>query len=99
MDFEYVTPCGEDCRNCNEYRNGACSGCAETDGKCIKMWDNGCYVYACCKEHNAPICGLCREFPCEWLITKGSRNPDIVRHQTALAAAYKEQFGETEKKN
>ncbi len=88
MDFGCITPCGEDCRLCVHYKSGECKGCKATDGRCVKMWENGCYVYKCCAEHGVPFCGLCGEFPCEWLITKGSWNPNVVEHQKELAEQY-----------
>jgi hypothetical protein len=27
-------------------------------------------IYECCEEHNAYFCGICAEFPCEWIINK-----------------------------
>lgn len=33
-------------------------------------------------------CGLCVEFPCEWLPQKGTWNPNIVEHLTELADLY-----------
>ena len=89
IDFKNITPCGENCELCEHKSNNGCQGCKETDGKCVKMWKDGCYVYKCCIEHDVPFCGLCKEFPCKWLVTKGNWNPNIVKHQTFLAKEYK----------
>lgn len=87
-DFKNITPCGENCASCEHLISGECHGCKTTEGRCVKMWDDGCYVFACCGEHNVPFCGLCREFPCEWLVTKGNWSGRIVEHQILLADQY-----------
>lgn len=90
IDFSRITPCGENCDACRRKADGECKGCLETDGKCVKMWEKECYVFQCCKKHNAPFCGLCGEFPCKWLLEKGSWNPNIVSHQQNLAKIFLE---------
>lgn len=87
-DFSKITPCGENCSVCVHKTAGQCRGCLETDGKCVKMWENECYVFNCCKKHNVPFCGLCGDFPCKWLAEEGSWNPGIVLHQQNLAGLY-----------
>ncbi len=93
MDFEQITPCGENCAGCRRYRSeGACEGCRETEGRCVKMWENGCAIYACCLEHRVHFCGLCETFPCPWLTEKiGSWNPDGIRNLERLAELYRAQ--------
>ena len=90
LNFSQVTPCGENCAVCQYKINGDCRGCLETDGRCVKMWEKECYVFQCCKKHSVPFCGLCGELPCQWLLEKGSWNPDIVAHQQSLAEIYLE---------
>lgn len=68
-DFEYITPCGGDCRSCEHY-NSDCAGCRSNGGKCVGMWENGCRIFECCQQHNALFCGICGKFPCEWLKDK-----------------------------
>lgn len=41
-----------------------------SEGKCVKLWTNGCDIYRCCEEHNAYFCGICCEFPCNWIVSK-----------------------------
>lgn len=89
MDFSEITPCGENCHNCGHKKNNECKGCLEAHGKCVKMWESDCYVFKCCEEHMVKFCGLCCDFPCNWLLEKGSWNPDIVAHQKKLALEYK----------
>lgn len=66
-DFRNITPCGGNCTGCGYYKKGECTGCIVNGGKCVSMWENGCAIYDCCKKHEALFCGLCSEFPCEWL--------------------------------
>lgn len=54
-DFSKITPC---------------VGCRENGGKCVKMWENECRIFKCCEEHDAFFCGLCRDFPCEYIKSK-----------------------------
>ncbi len=50
---------------------GICQGCIESDGHCMEWTQsNGCPIHKCAREHNVQFCGLCKEFPCEWLIKK-----------------------------
>lgn len=71
---------------------GIFKGCIETNGQC-KEWvqSNGCPIFKCAKEHHVKFCGLCSDFPCEWLVNKVVWNPDIVSHLTWLAKQYHEQ--------
>jgi len=89
IDFTTVTPCGECCVGCQKKENGFCAGCIESDGNC-KEWtqSGGCPIFKCAKEHQAPFCGLCDSFPCEWLPKKVSWNPHIVEDLQKLAAVY-----------
>ncbi len=66
-----AVPCGGECTGCGHYAKD-CEGCRKTDGK-VAMWDSGCEIYRCAKEHNAYICGLCNEFPCNWLRSQVTR--------------------------
>lgn len=94
MDFEKLSPCGENCGECRYIRTGECRGCRETGGKCVKMWEHGCAIYACCSEHQVHFCGLCPEFPCPWLIEKiSSWNPEGIQNLQNLADLYKAQTG------
>ena len=67
VDFNRLTPCGGDCRHCPCYKTGECSGCLVTGGIFVSYWQNCCRICPCCKEHNVKFCGLCPEFPCDWL--------------------------------
>ena len=42
------------------------------------------------REHNVQFCGLCKEFPCEWLIKKIVWRPKAVEELTELANLYYE---------
>lgn len=69
-DFSKITPCGGSCETCGFFRDGGCVGCRENGGKCVKMWENECRIFRCCEEHGAFFCGLCRDFPCEYIESK-----------------------------
>ena len=89
MDFSTTTACGECCVGCSKKIAGDCPGCIEADGR-VPEWEGSgrCKIHACCKEHNACFCGICREFPCEKLPQMISWNPDIVQHLSSLRDEY-----------
>lgn len=88
-DFEHITPCGGDCRVCTHY-GADCAGCLSNGGKCVGMWENGCRIFECCQEHNAPFCGVCGEFPCEWLTNKiGEWDKGGIDRLARLAEEYR----------
>jgi len=93
IDFTKITPCGECCVGCQKKENGTCEGCIESDGNC-KEWtrSNGCPIYKCAKNHNVQFCGLCCEFPCEWLPHKVTWNPDIIKHLSNLTRIYIDEY-------
>ena len=92
MDFKKVTPCGENCDDCRYKASGGCRGCLETEGRCVKMWENGCAIYTCCREHRVQFCGLCEHFPCAWLTEKITAwNPDGIENLRCLAKSFRTQ--------
>lgn len=70
INFAKIPPCGGNCEGCGHFQSGECAGCIKTGGKCVKMWDNGCEIFSCCEKQGVKFCGLCGEFPCEWLKSK-----------------------------
>lgn len=91
IDFTVITACGECCVGCKKKENGMCKGCIESDGHCEEWAQSGtCPIYQCAKEHNVQFCGLCEEFPCEWLIQKVVWRPNVVEELTELASLYYE---------
>jgi len=66
--------------------------CIESDGHCVE-WEqsNGCPIHKCTREHNVQFCGLCKEFPCEWLIQKVVWRQNVVEELTELANLYRQQ--------
>lgn len=58
-----------------------------------KEWagSKGCPIHKCAKQHKVQFCGLCHEFPCDWLIEKVTWNPNIVGELTSLAKIYHSQ--------
>lgn len=91
IDFNNITPCGECCDGCQYKIEGKCKGCRQAEGKFVKMWSNGCDIYKCCVEHKVYFCGLCKEFPCQWLIKKiGEWNSHGIENLKALAKQYKD---------
>lgn len=93
MDFSKITACGECCIGCKKKDEGLCGGCIETDGNC-QEWtqSNGCPIHKCARKHYIQFCGLCNEFPCEWLTQKITWNTNVVEHLNNLASLYKEKL-------
>lgn len=92
INFLTITPCGECCTGCSKKKEGICNGCIETEGQC-KEWaqSNGCPIYKCAHENSVQFCGLCDNFPCDWLVNKVVWNPNIVNHLSHLAQLYHKQ--------
>ena len=92
IGFTTVTACGECCVGCKKKEDGICQGCIESDGHCVE-WEqsNGCPIHKCTREHNVQFCGLCKEFPCEWLILKVVWRQNVVEELTELANLYRQQ--------
>ncbi len=91
-DFSLITACGECCVGCTKKKDGICPGCIEAEGKVPEWAESGiCRVYACCREHDALFCGLCREFPCERLPQMIPWNAEIVNHLSELRDVYNAQ--------
>ena len=68
IDFTTITACGECCVGCKKKEDGICQGCIESDGYCMEWTQsNGCPIHKCAREHKVQFCGLCEEFPCDWL--------------------------------
>lgn len=92
IDFSSITACGECCVGCKKIENGICKGCIDSDGNC-EEWaqSKGCPIHKCAKEHSVQFCGLCREFPCDWLIQKIYWRKNVIEELTALADLYRQQ--------
>lgn len=87
-----ITACGENCTGCLKKADGRCKGCIETDGHCEEWAGSGrCPIHSCAREHGVLFCGLCEEFPCDWLVKKVTWQPDMVRKMTELARICREQ--------
>lgn len=91
MDYTKITPCGECCEGCAKKASGFCGGCRETDGHC-KEWEqsDGCPIYRCASSHKALFCGLCDDFPCDFLVKRVTWNKQIVQLHNELAKTYRE---------
>ena len=77
---------------CRKKENGICQGCIESDGNCTEWTQsNGCPIHKCARSHNVRFCGLCKEFPCEWLIHKIFWRTNVVEELTELANLYEQQ--------
>lgn len=88
-DFGKITPCGGDCSGCAHFLRGECEGCLNNNGDCVHMWENGCEIFRCCREHNALFCGVFGEFPCGWIESKlGEWDKDGIEKMRALAEEY-----------
>ena len=92
-DFDRITPCGGDCTTCVHFINGECIGCLRNGGECVHMWENGCDIFRCCKKHGVKFCGLCKDFPCEWIAGTISRwDKDGIKKLKLLAEEYQEEM-------
>ncbi len=61
------------------------------EGKCVKLLSDGCAIYKCCEEHNAYFCGVCSEYPCEWIKNKIAEwDKDGLERLTRLKYEYHE---------
>ena len=86
MDFTMITACGECCIGCKKKEDGLCNGCIESDGNCQEWAESGgCPIHKCVKEHNVEFCGLCNEFPCEWVLKKTVWRHDYAEEHRQLA--------------
>lgn len=91
IDFTKITACGECCVGCSKKDSGICKGCIESDGHCEEWTQSqGCPIYKCAREHSVQFCGLCKEFPCDWLVKKIVWRPNMVEELTQLANLYYE---------
>lgn len=86
IDFSTITACGECCVGCGKKETGICQGCIESDGYCAEWAQSkGCPIHKCTREHGVQFCGLCKEFPCEWLINKVVWRLNVVEELADLA--------------
>lgn len=90
MDFKTITPCGESCVGCKKKAEGFCQGCVESDGHC-KEWEQsqGCPIFLCAKRHGVKFCGICSEFPCEFMVRTITWRKNIVSEMRELAKEYR----------
>ena len=95
IDFTRITACGECCDGCAKHKSGECPGCIEAGGN-VPEWkeSGGCPIHKCAAKHCVQFCGLCPEFPCDWLPKKVVWNPNIIRHLADLAEKYRKEKGE-----
>lgn len=92
IDFTQITACGECCTGCKKKENGRCKGCIESDGHCEEWTQSGvCPIHKCARGHEVQFCGLCKEFPCDWLVQKVVWRPNVVEELTELARVYYKQ--------
>lgn len=87
-DFSNITPCGGNCIKCEFFQNRKCKGCNINDGKCVKLWENGCKIYECCQKHDEAFCGLCKQFPCEYLKQTMTWDKDGINNLYKLKKEY-----------
>ena len=69
--------CGRYCGTCEQFTSDTCRGCAYQLG----LTNEGeCCVFQCCvAERGLEHCGLCEDFPCVSLCSRGSA--DVVRER------------------
>ncbi len=88
-DFTKITPCGGCCEDCDFYKSGACKGCIAAGGE--RTWEGRrsvCEICTCCNEHNVSFCGICREFPCDWIVKKIDWDKDAIEKLKKLRDEY-----------
>ncbi|MBN1532126.1 MAG: DUF3795 domain-containing protein [Spirochaetes bacterium] len=89
MDKSLATCCGNDCTECQYYRE-RCEGCVFRKGR--PFWVNYaagevCTLYRCCMEQKRLAhCGLCVQFPCETFMNMEQSNPDMSPDQAKESA-------------
>ena len=88
IDFNNVTACGGDCTGCEHFKDQECRGCNINGGLQVCLWHNGCRICECCQEHNVKFCGLCSEFPCEWLEKTLTWHEDGIERLRKYAGEY-----------
>lgn len=90
INWKNVTACGECCEFCQKRKEGICKGCVVSDGYCEEWTQSGrCPIHACASAHQVPFCGLCGDFPCDWLLSKVTWKEDLVSQHNTLAALYR----------
>ena len=91
IHFDSITACGECCTGCRKKAEGLCEGCVESDGHCAEWTQSGgCPIHRCTREHGVGFCGLCGDFPCEWLAKTIVWRPDALRELKELADRYRQ---------
>lgn len=90
MGFTRITACGECCVGCEKKDSGNCKGCIESDGHC-EEWakSQGCPIFKCVKKHYVQFCGLCNDFPCDFMLETIVWRPNVVQELTNLADLYR----------
>ena len=89
INFPRITACGECYDGCKKKKEGFCQGCIESDGHCHEWTGSGgCTIYKCTRDKNIQFCGLCYNFPCEWVSMKVTWNPDFVSNMKKLVIQY-----------
>ena len=59
-----IGKCGFYCGSCPTYSKGKCTGCRTAHTK------GDCYSFDCVDEQKIDYCGLCKNFPCDEIITR-----------------------------
>ena len=59
-----IGKCGFYCGSCPTYVEGECTGCRTAHNK------GDCYTFDCVDNKNIDYCGLCKDFPCNEIMTR-----------------------------
>lgn len=94
IDFSEITACGGNCSGCAYFKSKECEGCNKNGGKCVKMWENSCKICECCREHKVLFCGLCGEFPCDWLKNTLTWEKDAIERLGECGEEYRRRSAE-----
>lgn len=91
-DFSRITACGGCCDDCEFFIKEQCKGCIATGGE--RMFEgrkSTCEICACCREHQVSFCGICKEFPCDWIVKKIDWDKDGIEKLRRLGEEYAKQ--------
>ena len=59
-----IGKCGFYCGSCPTYVEEKCTGCRTAQNK------GDCYTFDCVDNKNIDYCGLCKDFPCNEIMTR-----------------------------
>lgn len=80
--YPVIGCCGIDCGLCPRYHTGGASKCPGCGGDDFHLKHPSCGFLTCCiTRHNAEVCGLCNEFPCNRFEPEKEGYDSFVTHR------------------